>query len=494
MKRLTFVLLAAALVLAGIVWVRAARLTSLQPAVAAETAAEPVPDPEGAIERYAGAIRIPTISHERVEDTDSAAFRALHDYLAASFPQMHETLDREVVGGLSLLFTWTGSDAQADPVVLMGHQDVVPVIPGTEDEWTHPPFSGVVADGFVWGRGTIDDKSSVLAILEAVEWLITEGFHPRRTVYLAFGHDEEVGGVRGARAISELLEARGAEPYAMVLDEGGAVARGMVPGIEAPVALVGIAEKGYVNVELTVEAPGGHSSAPPAHTSIGILARAITRMEDDPFPAEIGGTPRLMWRFLAPEMGTVARVGMANLWLFGPVVKRILLANPSSAAMLRTTTAVTIVEGGVKSNVLPIRARAVVNHRIRPGETIETVLERDRRVIDDPQVQAEILGGEGVNPSPVSDPFGPAFTLLARTIRELDPADGTVVAPYLVTGGTDAKYYAGRSPAVFRFLPAELEPDALGRIHGTDERTPVEGYLDSVRFFRRLLKNLDALP
>lgn len=493
MKRVAILSLGAVLVVATVVVVQASRWTSLQPAVAADAAIAPVSDPEGAIARYAGAIRFRTISHERVEDTDSAAFRALHAYLERSFPRVHATLTREVVGGLSLLYTWEGSDPEAPPVVLMGHQDVVPVIPGTESEWTHPPFGGLVADGFVWGRGTLDDKASVLANLEAVEELLSQGFHPRRTFYLAFGHDEEVGGVRGARAIAGLLEARGAEPYAMVLDEGGAITEGTFPGMAAPVALVGIAEKGYVNVELVVETPGGHSSAPPEHTSIGILARAITRLEDDPFPAEIGGTPRLMWRFVAPEMGFAARAALANLWLFGPVVKRMLLAEPSTAAMLRTTTAVTIVEGGVKANVLPIRARAVVNHRIRPGETTEEVLARDRRVVDDAQVRVEMAGDEGVNPSPVSDPFGEPFGLLARTIRELEPEAGTVVAPYLVSGGTDAKYYAGRSPSVFRFLPARLEPDALARIHGTNERMPVEGYLDAVRFFRRLLRNLDGL-
>ncbi|MEQ9398036.1 MAG: M20 family peptidase [Longimicrobiales bacterium] len=450
-------------------------------------------DSAGAVDRLAGAIRIPTVSFEDTERVDSAAFRALHDYLAASFPRTHAALERETVAGLSLLFTWTGSEPDLEPMVLMGHLDVVPVIPGTEAQWTHPAFGGVVDGGYVWGRGTMDDKVSVMAILEAVEALVAEGFQPRRTVYLAFGHDEEVGGNEGAAAVARTLEARGAEPYAMVVDEGGAVTRGQVPGIGGAVALVGVAEKGYVNTELVVDGAGGHSSTPPEHTNIGILAAAIQRLEASPFPARLDGPGMAMFDYLAPEMPLALRVPLANRWLFGPLLERVLLGDPGSAAMIRTTTAVTIVEGGVKANVLPARARAVVNHRIRPGETTTTVLERVRDVVDDPRVQVRILGSDARDPSSVSDADGPAFAMLARTVREVLATDGVVVAPYLVVGGTDAKHFSGRSPAVFRFLPVPFEADGLSRMHGIDERVPLGGYVDAVRFFRRLLENADRL-
>lgn len=491
MKKLLLAALAVVVVVGAVVAFRAAGMESRQPAVAEAVAVDV--DSAGAVERFQGAVRIPNVSHERVEETDSVVFRTFHAYLAESYPQVHESLTRETVGGLSLLYTWEGSDPQADPVVLMGHQDVVPVIPGTEDDWTHPPYAGVLADGYVWGRGTMDDKVSVIAILEAVEALLAEGFRPTRTLYLAFGHDEEVGGVRGAAAIAELLESRGAEPYAFVLDEGGAVARGMVPGVEEAVALVGIAEKGYVNLELVVEGQGGHSSTPPENTNIGILAEAIGELEENQFPAKLDGPARDMFTWLAPEMSLGPRAAFANLWLFEPLVVRVLLADPSAASMVRTTTAVTIVEGGVKANVLPIRARALVNHRIIPGETRESVLERVRSVIDDERVQVEIFGDEGVDPSPVSDPGGEAFRMMARTIHESLPGEDVVVTPYLVMGGTDAKHYSGRSSDVFRFIPAPVEADALSRIHGTDERISVEGLLASIRFFQRLIRNSDEL-
>lgn len=493
LKRVFLALALVVVAVAAVVVVRTATMASRQTAAGDEPVNLVPVDTSAAVQRLSGAVRFPTISHEDPADTDTAAFLALHDYLEAEYPRVHASLNRERVSGLSLLYTWAGTESDLDPVVLMGHLDVVPVIPGTEGDWTHPAFAGAVADGYVWGRGTMDDKVSVLSVLEAVEALLGDGFQPRRTYYLAFGHDEEVGGVRGAAAIAALLESRGAEPYAFVVDEGGAVARDMVPGIDGAVAMVGIAEKGYVNLELRVEGGGGHSSTPPPQTNIGILAEAISELEEHPFPARLAGAARSTFQYLAPEMPFVSRMAFANLWLFEPLVTRMFLADPSTASMVRTTTAATIIEGGVKANVLPISARAVVNHRIIPGETQASVLERVERVIDDPRVQVRILGDEGVDPSPISDPEGPAFQLLARTVRQVYAGENVVVAPYLVMGGTDAKYYAGRSPNVFRFLAAPMEADALQRVHGTDERMSVGGFVASIHFFQQLIRNADAL-
>jgi carboxypeptidase PM20D1 len=490
-KKTLLALFGLIVVLAAVVSVRAVRLPSLQGE--AQTPVSIDVDADAAVARFAGAIRIPTISNERVEDTDTAAFVAMHQYFADHYPLVHERLTRETVADLSLLYTWQGTDPELDPVVLMGHQDVVPVIPGTEADWTHPPFSGDVADGAVWGRGSMDDKVSVVAILEAVEALLAQGFQPRRTTYLAFGHDEEVGGVRGAAAIARLLEERGAEPYAFVTDEGGAIVKGMIPGIEKAVAIVGVGEKGYVNLELRVDGPGGHSSSPPAQTNIGILAEAISELEEDPFPARFEGPSQLLFDYLAPEMAFGPKAVFANLWLFRPAVAWALAGSPETAAMVRTTTAATIINGGVKANVLPITASATVNFRIMPGETMQTVLERVRAVIDDDRVQVSIKGDEGVDPSPVSDPTAPQFQMLARTIRQVMSGEDVVVAPFLVPGGTDAKYYSGRSNAVFRFIPATLEASAMSLAHGTNERMPVESYLSSVRFFQQLIRNADAM-
>ncbi len=491
-KKTLLALVAVAVVLAAVVVVRTLRLPSRQ----GEAASVPVSievDAQAAAERLAGAIRIPTISWERVEDTDTAAFLALHDYFEASYPLVHGHLRREKVGDLSLLYTWEGTDPALEPVVLMGHQDVVPVVPGTEGDWKHGPFSGDIADGEVWGRGTMDDKISVVSILEAVEALLADGFQPRRTIYLAFGHDEEVGGVRGASAIADLLASRGTGSFAFVTDEGGAVVRDMIPGVEGAIAIVGVAEKGYVNVELLVEGAGGHSSAPPEQTNIGVLAEAVSALEENPFPARFEGPSRLMFDYLAPEMPFGQRMVFANLWLFRPVVERFLTASPQTASMIRTTTAPTIIGGGVKANVLPINARALVNHRIRPGETRESVLERDRSIIDDERVQVRIFGDDSVDPSPVSDTEGPAFRLLERTIRQVLAGERVVVAPFLVPGGTDAKYYSGRSRNVLRFLPAVLSPEAMELAHGTNERMSVEGLASSIRYFQQLIRNLQDL-
>jgi carboxypeptidase PM20D1 len=440
--------------------------------------------------RFAAALTFPTISFEDPAQIDSTAFHDLHAYLEVTYPLVHSNLERQVVSGLSLLYTWRGRDPSLNPVVLMGHLDVVPVIPGTESDWTQPPFGGVIADGYVWGRGAMDDKSSVLAILEAVEALIRDGHQPARTIYLAFGHDEEVGGGNGARAIAEQLSARHPDGLALVLDEGGAIADGLMPGIDGPVAVIGIAEKGGVNLELMVVGEGGHSSMPPEHTNIGILARAITRLEENQFPATLDGAALSMFRYIGPEMEFVPRLMFANLWLFKPLVERELVANPQTAAMVRTTTAATIIEGGVKSNVLPTNATAVVNLRILPGETVESVTERVRQIIDDDRVQ---VSGTGRDPSPVSDPESPAFKMLARTLRQVILDDDLVVSPYLVMGGTDARYYAGLSNNVYRFLPARIDESDIARAHGTNERLSVESFTTSVRYFYQLIRNSDEL-
>jgi carboxypeptidase PM20D1 len=471
---------------------RGLRLDSLQPTPGRTDGPSAEVHREAAIARLSEAVRIPTVSFVDVDQTDSASFRQLHGLFEAAYPRVHATLEKEVVGGLSLLYTWQGTDPSLEPILLMGHQDVVPVMPGTERDWTHPPFAGVSDGEYVWGRGTIDDKGAVVAILEAVEALLDAGYQPRRTVYLAFGHDEEVGGMHGAGEISRVLEVRGAEPYAFVLDEGGAVTRGMMPGLAGALAMVGIAEKGSVDLELSVEGAGGHSSSPPASTSIGILAEAISAIEGNPFPARFSGATEKMFEYVAPEMGLPARILFANLWAFEPVIIRALVRDPATAALVRTTTAVTIVEGGVRANQLPTGARAIANHRIVPGETPETVMERVRSVIDDDRVRVRVYGEGTRSPSPVSDPDGDAFRLLARTIRQV-MGDEVVVAPYLVIGGTDAKHYSGRSPGVFRFVPVLMEADALQRMHGTDERIPIESYLLSIAFFQQIIRNADGL-
>lgn len=479
------------ILLIAVMATRAAMLESRQPA--ARDSARIELDTSAIVSRFSEALTIPTVSPQREEDRDFEAFRGFHDFLEISFPATHEALVRETINELSLLFTWEGRQPDLDPILLMAHMDVVPVIPGTEEAWEHPPFGGVVAEGQIWGRGSLDDKASVMAILEAVESLVDSGFRPRRTIYLAFGHDEEVGGPEGARRIAQTFTERGIESFAFILDEGGFIGEGLTAGIDGKVAVIGIAEKGFVSLELVVESDGGHSSAPPDHTALGILAKAVTKLEENQFPASLDGTTEEMLGFIAPEMPFVGRMVLANLWLTRPLVERLMLADRSAAAMLRTTTAVTIMNGGVKENVLPIDARAVVNHRIIPGETVESVTARVEEVIADDRVQVSPLGWSG-EPSPVSDPSSPAFALLGQTLLEVAPEEAITVTPYLVIGGTDAKYYSGRSDNVFRFLPVVGGPDVLEMVHGTNERISVDSLELAVRYFVQLIRNSEELP
>ena len=478
--------LAAALLLVCVV--RAARLT-----VPAVTVPPPAPFtvPPGAVERLAASVRIPTVSS--AADTAPAAvarrdsaFARLHAHLAASFPRVHAALRREVLGRHALLYTWPGTDPALGPLVLMAHQDVVPVEPGTEGAWQRPPFSGAVAGGFVWGRGTLDDKHNLMAHLEAVEALLAEGARPRRTVLLAFGDDEEIGGgAGGAAAIVARLRAAGVRPW-LVVDEGGAVTQGLVPGVARPVAVVGVAEKGYLTVELEARGAGGHSSAPPRHTAAGLVARAAARVEGSPMPARTDGAARLLLDHVAPAMPFAQRVVVANRWLFGPVLVRMLGATPSGDAAQRTTTAVTMLEGSPKDNVLPSRARAVVNFRLMPGDAPDAVLAHVRRAADDSAVRVRALGTPAPA-SPVSPDTGAAWGAVATTVRQLFP--GALVAPYLVIGATDARFFAPIAPAVYRFSPVPMTPRDLERMHGTNERVAVEDYLRAVRFSAQLVRN-----
>ncbi len=447
-------------------------------------AAPPVPVRPGAAERLADLVRIPTVSQDG-GTFDAAAFATLHAALAERFPRVHAALPREVIGGGSLLFTWKGSDTTSAPILLLGHLDVVPA---DGEGWTHPPFSGALQDGAVWGRGTLDDKLTVAGVLEAVETLLERGQRPRRTVLLAFGHDEEIGGRQGAQAIAKLLQARGVKPL-FALDEGLIIADGLMPGLPRPAALIGIAEKGFASVELLATVEGGHSSMPARETAIGVLAAALARLQEQPLPARLDGAAEQLFGAIGPYMPFPARMAMANTWLFRPLLLRQLAARPSTDAMVRTTTAPTIVQGGDKENVLPGKARAVVNFRILPGDTVETVLAHVRAVAADARIAVKALPG-AVEPTPAADPNDPAFRTVARTTKAVFPE--TLVAPSLMIGGTDGRWYANLTPNVYRFVPVRYAPEDLPRLHGRDERIRIADYDRLVQFYVRLLLDADA--
>ncbi len=488
MKRLLRALLTALLALAVVVASRAATFRSHQ--VRVSPADRVNVDVDGVARRLAGGIRFETISHQDESLFPAAEFIGFSRYLEEQYPRVHASLERETVSGHSLLYRWQGSSPERKAVVLTAHQDVVPV--DADSDWTQPAFEGVIDEGFVWGRGAIDDKAGLFCILDAVESLLAEGFRPERTTYLAFGHDEEVGGYRGAGAIASLLTAREV-PVEYVVDEGGVIAQNFMPGMERPIAVVGIAEKGSVSIGLSVEVEGGHSSQPPRETAIGILARAVDRLERNPLPSGLRGTSALFIDRLGRELAWPFRVVLANLWLLRAPVEMAMSRMPALDAMLRTTTAATIFEAGVKENVLPGRAAAVVNFRIIPGDSVDGVVEHVRRTIDDERISLEVgPRSKPREPSPQSPVDSEAFERLQRTIRALEP--DVAVVPYLLISGSDARHYEVVSDNLYRFNPFVMDRSDLKRPHGVDERISLENLVRGVRFFRLLIQNSGVSP
>lgn len=432
------------------------------------------------------AVRFKTISWQESGRTDVAQFKLLITFLKKSFPLFHQTARREVIGDQHLLYTWQGTNPSLKPVLLMGHLDVVPVAPGTEQDWEQAPFSGTIADGFIWGRGTIDDKSTIIGLLSSAEALLKNGFRPERTLVFAFGGDEEIGGKQGAAQIAHLLKQRNIE-FEFIMDEGGAITQGVVKGVDAPVALIGIAEKGYLSLKLKVNMQGGHSSMPQEQTAIGILSSGLAQLESNQMCARIEKPVQAMFDHVGPEMPFINRIAMANLWLFKPLVINRMKTVASNNAAVRTTTAITMMNSGVKENVLPASATAVVNFRILPGDSIEDVINHVRSTVDDERIKIESLSIQQP-PSVVSDTTSNSFKLLNQTIRNVYP--DAMVAPYLVVGATDSRHYAGLSNNIYRFMPVRMQPEDLKRFHGTNERISIENFSDMVQFYVQLLGQL----
>ncbi len=472
-------LLLTVLTLAVVLLIHGLTQRSLQPVVAA---APPVSiEPQAAARRLAEAIRIRTISYEDPAKIDDKAFERLHALLEESFPLLHERLERQVVADLSLIYTWAGADPSLPAVMLTAHQDVVPA---DASDWTQPPFDGVIEGDFIWGRGAMDDKVGVLGILEAAEYLLATGFEPERTLYFAFGHDEELDGT-GAVAIAAALKARGAQ-IEFVLDEGMMIVEGIIPGLEAPAALIGLAEKGFANVTLSVETQGGHSSVPPQQTAVGILAAAVARLEDNPMQARLEGPVQEMFRWLAPEMSLGPRIVIGNLWLFGPLVSAQLASVPETNATIRTTAAATMLSASDAPNVLARRASAVINYRVLPGDTLEDVLGHVRRVVDDARVRVELGPGEANGPTAVSPVDADAFDHIAASVRAAFPE--AFVAPSLVIPATDARHYGALTDKVYRLLPIAVATEDVARFHGIDERITIAGYADAISFYAELIR------
>ena len=440
--------------------------------------------------RLAEAVRFRTVSRQG-GGADPAPFHALQDWVATTWPTFaaQTEVHRVGEGGLTVLRVWRGSDPSLPPVLLSAHQDVVPVEAGTEGDWTHPPFSGerapCGAQTCIWGRGTIDMKAALVTQLEAAEALAQAGEVPRRTVIFAHTHDEEVAR-SGASAVADWMQAQGLQA-SWALDEGLVVTHGIIGGVDAPVALIGVAEKGFLSVELVATGPGGHSSMPGPSTPAGAIGRAVARLEADPFPAGLDGPAGMMFGRLGPHLPLGQRAAFANTWLLGGVVSGILESKPTTNTLVRTTQAVTILEAGTQDNIIPQRARAVVNYRLHPRDTMERALARIRRVVADPSLDIHPLATAGnTDPSPVSSADSEGYRAVERAL--LGAVPDAIVAPGLFIAATDSARYGDIADDVYRFHPFFMHEGDNERIHGTDERLTEDNLVAYVRFYDHIVR------
>ena len=434
--------------------------------------------PNDIFQNLSSAIQYPTISYSEEAIPDSTAFLGFHRFLLETFPLTHSKLSLEKINDYSLLYTWQGSDLSKKPIILMSHQDVVPVDEPTIGDWEAGPFEGKITTTDIIGRGTLDDKSTLIGLLEAIEKLLEESYEPSRTIFLAFGHDEEVGGSNGASAIALNLKAKGVHAT-MTIDEGGYIAENLVPGLESPVAIINLAEKGFASFRLIVKTSGGHSSAPPRENTIGMLAQAIVDLENNQLPYKLVKPINYQLEYVGAELPFFKKMAFANPWLFKKSILETLNAH--------TSTAPTIISGGVKNNVIPTIAEATINFRILPGETIESVKQHITNTISN-KINVESVGFL-TNPSPVSSIDSENFKILEKIIRDMFP--NSIVVPGLVGGGTDARYFYEISDDVYRFYPTRIGPNSKKRFHGIDEKISKDNYKEIIEFSYHFIKRVN---
>lgn len=434
-------------------------------------------------ERLGEAIQFQTVSFQDRSQINLDEFRRLHKFLRESYPLVFTTLEVETVNDYSLLIRWPGSDPGLAPILFTAHMDVVPIEPGTEDDWEHPPFAGVVADGRIYGRGSLDDKQGVMSILEAAESLLAEGFVPPRTLVFAFGHDEEISGKEGAGKIAERMRELGWH-FAWMVDEGGMLISDNPLLPDRLLAIVNVTEKGYLTLTLVATGEGGHSSRPPKISTIGRLSAALERIEKNPFPTRLVGPVEAMLETMGPYLDQPNRFIFSNLWLTGGVVADRMSADPMTNSFVRTTTALTMFNAGVKENVVPQRAEARVNFRLLPGDTPETVVSRITALVDDPGI--EITYEEWEQVPGVSDYTGGGYAVIAEAVNAVYPE--AVVVPSLLVATTDTRYYIDVSDNQYRFQGIMVASSQAASVHGTNEYLEVQSYANAIEVARQMMK------
>jgi len=438
-----------------------------------------------AADRLSKSLQYQTVSLEDTSEINFKAYEDFIDFLGEKYPGIHNNIERERIGQYSLLYKWEGSNSGLKPAMMIGHYDVVPVKYGDDTLWEYPPFAGEIEDGFVWGRGALDDKSGVMSTMEAVEYLIEQGFQPERTFYIALHHDEEVGGVRGAQQIAEHLKEQDIE-LAYLVDEGLPIAEEIIENVEVPLAMIGVASKGSINIELRYTQDGGHSSMPTRSSVIGTLSRAVNRIERKPMKASYRGLIVDTFEPLIPYMTYTQRLAFNNTWLFRGIIKRKLSQNPATNAALRTTAAKTIFEAGFKENVLPVEGKVIINFRIHPNDNVEDVVAYVRDRINNDNIEVRVLD-RALNPSPVSSTQAAPYQMLKKTIEE--SFSQVLVSPSLFIAASDARHFHDLTSNIYRFRPIRARHEDRSRVHGIDERISIDNYIEMVEFQIRLIKN-----
>lgn len=484
MKRLLQVLVLAIVILVSILMYNMLSAPFLQP--------EPLdkklhPVSETAFTHLSEAVQFQTISH-KIGMMDTAAFNGLLQFIEHSYPAIHNVTNHEVLSTHTLLYTWKGSDPKLKPQLYMGHIDVVPVERATIDQWEHPPFSGTIDDEFIWGRGTLDDKGTVIGLLEAAEILANSGFKPRHTIYFLFGQDEEILGDEGAVKAVEKFKNEGIS-LSFAWDEGLFIGDGMVPGIDGKVALIGTAEKGAANYELSVELEGGHASVPNKENAVGELASAITQLKENPFPYELCTPISGFMEYLGPVMPFANRLAFSNPYLMKPLIYSAYAKNGKTRAMIHTTIAPTIFKAGIKNNVIPSTAKAVVNCRILPGHTVESTREYLEKTIDNPNVQIKTMNG--ADPGRETDYHSEEFMKLSEVVKTVYP--DCYVAPSLMLAATDSRHFEEIADYVFKFAPLVYKNEDVPRLHGINERLSKENFEKAIQIFALAIEEMDAL-
>lgn len=436
------------------------------------------------------AIKFKTVSNPNPDEVDWEEFKKFHSFFEERFPLVHKNLKCEEISIASRLYTWVGTKPNLEPIALLGHQDVVPVAEDTVKEWEHPAFEGVDDGEFIWGRGALDMKNHLIAVLQTVETLLSENFQPERTVYLCFGHDEEIVAAKtsGAGAIADALKARGVH-LDSVIDEGGAILNVNVPKIiNAKLAGIGIAEKGYADYKVTVTSKGGHSSQPPKHSGIGELARVVRDLENHQFKAAMPQFVYDLFTKIGKNVSYPARIVTCNLWLLKPVITAVMKKIPPAASLIRTTTGVTMAEGSPAANVLPQKSSVTINFRMMPGTTIADVKEHIKSVVKNKDIEIELLKAKEA--SKVSPTNSRSFKIIEELCMRTDSTN--IVAPYLVMGGTDSYHYEEVCDNIYRFSPFTLDTKYLLYTHAANERIPVDCLEGGLKFFKRYIKMMSA--